>query len=309
MSSKQDIVLSICVITYNQEKFILETLNGIFFQKIDFKCELVIFDDCSTDLTTKIIDNFISENISNYISVSFVVNSQNIGVSHNFCNALNSCHGKYIAICEGDDYWTDNNKLKKQVDFLEKNKNFVMCYHLVHFLDLKNNISNINVDKNISSVSSYYDLLCFGKYMQTCSVVFVNIFQDFPFNKLNFINDYILWFWISQFGYIYRFDEHMAVYRLGSGIWSVLSDFQKRKESILTLIEVKKIAKEKKDVLIIENRINSLTLSFLPSKLQSVNENDYTLTEFLASTINYKTLIYSLFLKFKNKTFNNLKCF
>lgn len=304
MSNSKAILLSICVITYNQEEYVLETLKGIFLQKIDFNCELVIFDDCSSDTTQKIINKFLIENNSKFINVFFNVNTNNIGVSQNFINALSSCTGKYIAICEGDDYWSDSLKLKKQINFLESNQNYSMCFHDVHLLKNKIIITDTHLVHDVSVTSSYNDILCLGKYMQTCSVVFINKIHDFPIEKLNFLNDYILWFWISQFGYIYHFNEIMGVYRLGSGTWSVLSDVQKIKQSINSLVEVKKIVKDKNDIIIIDNRIASLKFSLLPKKLQNTNVNSFSLNEYLVSNIHLSNLFFSIFIKIKKKIFN-----
>ena len=158
-------LISICCITYNHVNYIRECINGFILQKTNFTFEILIFDDASTDGTDKIIKEF-SSTYSNIIT--FLQTENQWGKNDGFINyLLPAAKGKYIAICEGDDYWTDHLKLQKQVDFLERNHNYVMCFHNVKILENQVLHDDILNCKNISNKSSYNDLLCFGKYMQT----------------------------------------------------------------------------------------------------------------------------------------------
>ena len=118
-------VLSICCITYNHEKYIGKCLESFISQKVSFPIEIVISNDCSTDNTQEIINDFKERYPALIRDVS---PSKNLGAINNFYYALSQCKGKYIAYCEGDDYWIDENKLQMQVDFLEKNPEYGMCY-------------------------------------------------------------------------------------------------------------------------------------------------------------------------------------
>lgn len=117
--------ISISVITFNQEKYIAETLSGILSQKVNFNIEIVLTDDCSTDNTTKICQEYAAK----FSNIKFHQNTTNAGMMVNFMENLNKCTGKYIAICEGDDFWTDEHKLQIQVDFLEKNPSYIGAFH------------------------------------------------------------------------------------------------------------------------------------------------------------------------------------
>ncbi len=289
------------MITYNHEKYILDALNGVFSQKFNFKCELVIFDDCSTDSTVELIQKYFKENDSIFESITLNVNPINLGVSKNFFSSLSNCDGKYIAICEGDDFWIDSLKLNKQVDFLENNDDYVICYHKVKILNSFEYLDDYFNQKNISQFSDHNDLIVFGNYMQTCSLVFKNLFKLFPIEKVNFLNDYILLFWISQFGKIYRFNESMGVYRIGTGIWSTLNSKMQTIHTLNSLCEVMKIVKNDNDIIALDNRVKSLTLSLLPIELQKVNINHYDLKIFLSRNINIKILLISTFYKVLNK--------
>ena len=116
--------LSISLITYNQEKYISEALDSILRQKTDFDFEIIIGDDASTDKTSEIIESYLQA----YENIRFLKNDENLGIQKNISNVFKNCQGEYIALLEGDDYWLDENKLQKQVDFLDNNKNCVACF-------------------------------------------------------------------------------------------------------------------------------------------------------------------------------------
>ncbi len=123
---KENILLSVCMVTYNHEKWIGQAIEGVLMQKTSFSFELVIGEDCSTDKTSEIIQSFSTKN-PEIIKAYF--NQENLGLAENFSQLLTRCKGNYIAICEGDDFWTDPDKLQKQVDFLEGHHEYIMSSH------------------------------------------------------------------------------------------------------------------------------------------------------------------------------------
>jgi mannose-6-phosphate isomerase-like protein (cupin superfamily) len=108
----ESVVLSIVVISYNHEKFILETLRSVFCQFVDFQVEVIIADDHSGDNTQRVISDFLLNCNTNW-NVYFFQHEKNLGMQNNFRFVLEKCNGKYISVCEGDDYWTDSYKVKK----------------------------------------------------------------------------------------------------------------------------------------------------------------------------------------------------
>lgn len=114
--------VSVCMITYNHEKYIAEAIKGVLMQVTDFDIEFIIANDASIDTTHSIITE-LAVNSKN-VTFNYINHPVNIGMIPNFMLALKECSGKYLAICEGDDYWTDPLKLQKQVDFLEANHDF-----------------------------------------------------------------------------------------------------------------------------------------------------------------------------------------
>lgn len=129
-------VVSVCMITYNHESYICEAIEGVLMQKTSFPIELIIGEDCSTDNTRKIVREY-EERYPEIIKAQYP--EKNRGMINNFLTVLQSASGKYIAYCEGDDYWTDPFKLQKQVDFLEENKKYSFCCHRYNRLYVESN--------------------------------------------------------------------------------------------------------------------------------------------------------------------------
>lgn len=118
-----DIKVSVVMITYNHEKFIKEALESVFSQKTNFQYEIIISNDCSTDNTDEVIKKIIDKNENGNL-INYTNHKNNKGMIPNFLWSIQQAKGKYIALCEGDDYWTDPYKLQKQVDFLEANPDY-----------------------------------------------------------------------------------------------------------------------------------------------------------------------------------------
>lgn len=124
------IKLSIVCITYNQSKYISQCIDSFIMQKCDFDIEVLIHDDCSTDGTKEIIKEY-AKKYPNIIKPFFEEENQYTkgNIIKVIKNLYSRCIGKYIAICEGDDYWCDEYKLQKQVDFMEAHPDYALCYH------------------------------------------------------------------------------------------------------------------------------------------------------------------------------------
>lgn len=169
-------LVSIHMITYNHEKFIAKAIEGVVSQRVDFPIELLIGDDCSTDGTR----NIILEYQKKYPHLIRVIYSEsNVGPTKNFYRLYKSCKGKYIAMCEGDDCWVDNEKLAKQINFLSKHNDYAAAYH-----DYTACIEG-DTDKPHSSKSHVYDtdqheLILGGGGFQHSTICFRNNLGDFP---------------------------------------------------------------------------------------------------------------------------------
>ena len=118
--------VSICCITYNHERFLVQTIESVLMQQTDFEVEMVIGEDCSTDNTRHIAQEY-EKKYPGRIRV--LTQDTNLGIMPNLMATMAACQGEYIAFLEGDDYWTDSNKLQIQVDALRANAGCALCFH------------------------------------------------------------------------------------------------------------------------------------------------------------------------------------
>jgi len=174
-AGKQPLV-SVCIITYNQEHYIAQCITGALEQQADFEYEIVIGEDHSTDGTAEICEEFAARFPE---KIRLIKRPENLGMIGNWMDTIQSCTGKYVALCEGDDYWDYAHKLQKQVDFLEANANYALSFHdaaIINERDPNNTIhkysgyewNHINPERDIYDLS---DLL-HATLCPTPSVVF-----------------------------------------------------------------------------------------------------------------------------------------
>lgn len=206
-------LVNICIITYNHEKYIREAIEGVLMQKTPFPFQLIIGEDCSTDNTWEICKEY-EKKYPELIKL-LPQPETNLGMMPNFIRTLKACKGKYIALCEGDDYWTDPLKLQKQVDFLEKNEDYIICFHNVDIWKEKSKeLIKDYITKDVNETTSVEDLAQ-ENYIHTPSVVLRNFQIEFPnwFSKVPY-GDYALYSLNALKGKIYKLNETMAVYRV-----------------------------------------------------------------------------------------------
>nr|WP_262511079.1 glycosyltransferase [Winogradskyella pacifica] len=207
-------MVSVCMITYGHERYILQALTSILNQTCDFEFEIILSNDCSPDNTDSIVLDFINkENLSN--KIKYFSHEQNLGITPNFVFALQQCKAKYIAICEGDDYWTDSLKLQKQVDFLEQNNSFsgIATNSLVKY---EGSTKEHLFKKKLKSELQTNDLLE-SRHFHTATFMFrkTAFRNDFPKQVLS--ADRTLFLLVSCFGSIKLLDDVTAVYRKNDG--------------------------------------------------------------------------------------------
>jgi len=196
------------MITYNHEKYIAEAIEGVVMQKTDFPFELVIGEDLSTDNTRAICIEY-QKKYPHIIRLR--LNNPNQGMMLNWINNIESGQGKYTALCDGDDYWTDPYKLQKQVDFMEANPDFALCSHKVHTLMCDTLDENIEMEKDVLTTE---DLISKDWGLLTASIFFrkdAHKTPDWYYTVKN--GDYALQLIVSLSGKIKFLPEYMAVYR------------------------------------------------------------------------------------------------
>jgi len=225
-------LVSICCVTYNHENFIRQCLDGFVMQQTTFEYEILVHEDASTDSTAKILREYEAKYPHLFRCVYQTVNQ--FKIQNTLTNILfPMARGKYIALCEGDDYWTDPLKLQKQVDFLEKNKDIVICGHGARILDTIRNTEFLEVNRERYI---YFEDMIKKNWFFTSSVVFRNIIKKFPinFHKLP-QGDWPLYLLLLEKGAGYFMNENMSVYRCHEkGVWSTLDEIEAHKKIIFT---------------------------------------------------------------------------
>lgn len=226
-------LVSIAVLTYNHEKFIRQALESFLIQQTTFDFEIVIGDDASTDTTPQILREYLKKYPEKF---KIAIHSLNIGMIPNFIHTIERCKGKYIAFCEGDDYWMDPEKLQIQVDFLESNINYGICFHDVKIYD--ETLKIFKPDDITQSEKEDYDLddLVKENFMHTPSVVIRNDFSlPADFNTLP-IGDWPLYMLMIKDRKIKKIKKEMAVYRVHSqNSWSSKSMAYRYEKTIFTI--------------------------------------------------------------------------
>lgn len=230
-------LVSICCITYNHAPYIRECLDGFMMQKTNFPIEIIINDDASTDGTTDIIKEYEAQHPDIIKPVYQVENQYSKGVRGMFPKfCFPRAQGKYIALCEGDDYWTDPLKLQKQVDFLEANPEYVLCGHNITAYN-ERTASFEPFNTGIDGTYELTDLISKGVFCSTLSVVFKREALVLKrYNSYRKAIDITLAYHLLSQGKGYCMNEEMAIYRIhDGGIWSGSNDDAR----IVTNIEIR----------------------------------------------------------------------
>ncbi|MFC6098041.1 glycosyltransferase [Flavobacterium qiangtangense] len=210
----------VCVdlITYNQEAHVAQAIESILMQQTDFKFVLVIGEDCSTDSTRSIVKSYQQKHPENII---LKLPEKNLGMLYNETTNIALCQAKYIAWCEGDDYWSDPLKLQKQVDFLESNPDYILSFHAMKVLEPSGKLVPDYITIVPENHETVIDLARHGNYIHTPSAMFRNIIKDFPFEYYECcVADYFTYMMLAQHGKLKKLDDVMAVYRVGIGTFS-----------------------------------------------------------------------------------------
>ncbi|HVW28560.1 MAG TPA: glycosyltransferase [Polyangiaceae bacterium] len=215
--------VSVHLITYNHEHFIARAISSALEQRTDFDFEIVIGDDCSTDGTPAIVDDFRRRHPDR---IRVLPRDENLGMHRNHRRTLEACKGEYVAYLEGDDYWTSPEKLQKQIDFLAANPRCVMCHHAVTVVTEDGSTPPYRTPaKPQSGVATILDLID-GISMATCSIVVKNGLLPPPpdwFYTLKMC-DLPLSIMQAEHGDIGYIDEVLGVYRVhDGGVWSAQS--------------------------------------------------------------------------------------
>lgn len=220
----REIMVSIQCMAFNHEPYIRQCLDGFVMQKTNFYFEAIIHDDASTDGTSDIIREY-ERMYPDIIKPIYQIENQYSKHDGSIRRALDSkTRGKYIALCEGDDYWIDPLKLQKQVDFLEANPWCTMtCNRTMLYSVHQNKIVGENYCYNRDQIVDSKDVIQRGGlFISTCSILFrPSIIENYPdYCKKCHVGDYPLQIMATMKGHIYYINKPMSVYRVeNSSSW------------------------------------------------------------------------------------------
>lgn len=210
------IMVDIPMCAYNHEQFIGQAIEGVLNQKVNFSYRLLIGEDCSRDNTREVIKRYLPGNEDR---IKAIFHEKNVGAEENTRILFNQCTAKYVALLDGDDYWTDPYKLQKQVDLLESRPEIMCHFHNARVVD-KNGFVRLYNDFT-EDVRVTQDEIVKSLSIPTASVVFRNKLREMPEWLQNFFLDITIYFYIAGFGDFYGSTEVMSVYRIhDGGFWT-----------------------------------------------------------------------------------------
>lgn len=243
-------IVSICCTTYNHARFIRQCMDGFLQQKTNFPIEVLIHDDASTDGTQDVIREYEVRYPEIVKPIYQKENQYSKGIKINLVYNYSRARGKYIALCEGDDYWTDPYKLQKQVDFLDSHPDYVMCSHKWNNYIENENKTDYGIPLEVGWSGKVYNLdsLVNGEwYFQPLTVLFRRHAIDFKkYGLYKNSKDITLFYVLLKTGKGFCLHDVMATYRIHSGgIWSGVGLNCRRKQDFITKIGIFEVEKSK----------------------------------------------------------------
>lgn len=217
----EEILVSVIMTVYNHEPYLKQAIEGVLMQKTDFRYELLIGEDCSTDKSREIVREY-QKKYPDIVRPFYW--KRNVGVQKNSYTMQSRATGRYIALCEGDDYWIDENKLQKQIEFLEKEPQYSGVYHNVDCVDEKGRKCKrpiINKYPHKEQETYTFDMIKGMQLVgQAGSAVYRNIYKCLDSKKISLFEncrsngDVKLCLLLTCIGNIYLMEEVMACHRV-----------------------------------------------------------------------------------------------
>lgn len=293
MGDGKNIMVSVNCLVYNHEPYLRQCFDGFVMQKTNFPIEILVHDDASTDHSADIIREYTEKYPDLFKPIYQTENQYSKGVKISFEYQYSRARGKYIAMCEGDDYWTDPMKLQKQVDFLECHDEYAVCFHKVDVIvpGKKEMIEDYHVI-DVPGESSIFDLAKIGNYIPTNSAMYRidnKISVDMSKVGSTPIGDYTLWMMCAQYGKIYKLSDNMAVYRYGVGSWQSKPKICQYIAILNLLNRLRMVVHDIQVIKVLDDRINDMTSQIInmerkdKEQLKMIKESrTYRLGSFIA---------------------------
>ena len=265
MVKETDLMFSVEVTTYNQKDYVAQTLQSILDQKHNYKYEILISDDCSSDGTQDVIKEFHSKYPD---IIKPVYNEKNLGPMQNYYATIARAKGKYLMDCAGDDCWLPG-KVETQIQFMEQNQGFDYCYGIAKLYDTKNEIIVSEFGKNYLD---FKDILTIGN---ECPALTGCIRREFlrkyleeikPQQRDWLMEDYPFLIYAAYNTKMYFIDKPMAVYRVVENSISHQTNIDKKLRYEQSVYDVKKFFADKYNVQIPAFDINQERKKILNEK-------------------------------------------
>ncbi|HOV12158.1 MAG TPA: glycosyltransferase [Bacteroidales bacterium] len=273
-------VVQVQTITYQHAPYIRDCIEGVLMQKTNFPFEYLIGEDCSTDGTREIVFEYAKKHPE---KIRVITADENFGMMGNIRRCRMAARGKYIALCEGDDYWTDPYKLQKHVDFMEQNPGVSITYHDACKVDADKNIIEQSMLPEIRKKNFSSEELKTGIWILTYTMCFRNLIDQYPENYFRVYNgDTFLTSLLGNYGSgAYLGHISPSCYRVSeSGVFSMKTGIEKMIKSLSTSVELMKFYKQRNDKDFYEyfiNRIQKALLEILEQVLSRKNKNKLAL--------------------------------
>jgi glycosyltransferase involved in cell wall biosynthesis len=230
--------VSVCLITFQQEALIAQAIESVLSQATPFEVEVVIGEDASTDGTRAIVMEYARRFPA---AVRLVLQAANRGLLRNFIDTFRACHGEYIALLDGDDYWTSPDKLARQAGFLDQHPDCSMCFHNVAVLLADGTFWEWNYNASDQKAFATIEDLLEINPIATCSAMIRrSSVPEFPswYETMRW-EDWPLYMLLAEHGRIGYLPEIMGVYRNhGRGLWSGLAPAAQLEAKIEFLVKM-----------------------------------------------------------------------
>ncbi len=224
--------VSVIMLVFNSAPYLPASISGILRQKAPFDVQLVISDDCSTDGKTTELCREYARRFPEKITL--ITSDANRGIPRNFLDAHAACKGEYIALCDADDYWCYESKLRRMVAFMDANRDYSLCFHrVINYYEDKGtkSLSNGAQKKDTYNLSD----LCAGNFITNCSVLYRRSACPEPPQWICevILCDYAMHLLHAIHGKIRYFKKPMAVYRKrGNALWSGVKAVQRLHDAL-----------------------------------------------------------------------------
>lgn len=226
-------MVSVHMITFNHEKYIAKAIDGVLSQSTNFAFEIIIGDDCSTDSTRRICEEYQARHPG---KILLLPSDRNLGAQRNGFRTLSACKGKYIAFCEGDDYWVHPSKLQRQVEYLERNPECSISLH-DYEIEVGGDIVPREKNRYLETLGYSYETYFRHQFSQTSTFVLRNVI-DLPYWRDEiYAGDFMLVGLAAKHGKMHYIDERLSVYR--SNLPNGCTSSNKRRKLALYINAVK----------------------------------------------------------------------